>query len=80
MTNSKENLEIALTADSVKKALETYNKCNDIMEKAVKDTDELSQKVDEMDPDLFNIDDEVLAFPFLFAHLIGYRLFKRRAL
>lgn len=63
MTNAKENLEIALTAESVKKALETYNLCSDIMEQAVKDVDELSQKVDEMDPDLFNIDDTVLAFP-----------------
>ena len=59
----EENLEIALTAESVKKALETYNKCNDIMEQAVKDVDELSQIVDEMDPDLFNIDDTVLTFP-----------------
>ena len=42
--------------------------------------DFVSQKVDEMDPDLFNIDDTVLAFAFLFAHLIGYRLFKGRAL
>lgn len=63
MTNAKENLEIALTADTVAKALETYNRCSDIMEQAVKDVDELSQKVDEMDPDLFNIDDTVLAFP-----------------
>ena len=77
---AKENLELALTAESVKKALDTYNLCSDIMEKTVKDVDELSQKVDEMDPDLFNIDDTVLAFPFLFAHLIGYRLFKGRAL
>ena len=77
---AKENLELALTAQTVKQALDTYNLCSDIMEKTVKDVDELSQKVDEMDPDLFNIDDTVLAFAFLFAHLIGYRLFKGRAL
>ena len=77
---AKENLEMGITADTVKKALEAFDRCNDMMEKAVKDVDELSQTVDEMDPDLFNIDDEVLAFPFLFAHLIGDRLFKGRAL
>ena len=60
---AKENLELALTAQTVTQALDTYNKCNDIMEKAVKDADELSQIVDEMDPDLFNIDDTVLTFP-----------------
>ena len=60
---AKENLELALTAQTVTQALDTYNLCSDIMEKTVKDVDELSQKVDEMDPDLFNIDDTVLAFP-----------------
>lgn len=60
---AKENLEIGITAQTVTQALNTYNLCSDIMEKTVKDVDELSQQVDEMDPDLFNIDDTVLAFP-----------------
>lgn len=64
LESAEESLKIALTAKQVAKALETCKRCSAEMEEAIDKANELKQVIDDMDPDMFNIDDTVLAFPF----------------
>lgn len=64
LESAEESLKIALAAEKVAKALETCKKCNAEREEAMDKANELKQVIDDMDPDMFNIDDTVLAFPF----------------